>query len=215
MTHLSRVELNTQSLAVLRDIADTHEMHRTVMSAFPDVDSEAARMELGVLYRLEVERTNALLIVQSNLAPNWAALPGGYAKQSDFKAIDSVLDSLKSGQKFRFRLSANPTRIAGGRSGSGRGKRIAIRGRDEQIDWLERKGRGAGFRVEATEVSGGALRGSRARGRSRSKSPISIDIVRFDGILEVAEAGSFVESVRAGIGRGKAYGCGLVSLAAV
>ena len=56
--YLSRLILNPRHRLVQRDLADCHQLHRTVMSAFPDVDTGAndARAALGVLYRVDYRR---------------------------------------------------------------------------------------------------------------------------------------------------------------
>lgn len=47
----------------------------------------------------------------------------------------------------------------------------------------------------------------------RTKGGIRLAVVRFDGIATVTDAGLARQAVLEGIGRGKSYGCGLLSLA--
>lgn len=51
-------------------------------------------------------------------------------------------------------------------------------------------------------------------GKRRQAAKITVEAVRFDGHLVVTDPVAFAEAVTAGIGRAKAYGCGLLSLAA-
>jgi CRISPR system Cascade subunit CasE len=46
----------------------------------------------------------------------------------------------------------------------------------------------------------------------RDKHRLTITACTFDGTLEVADAQRFLSAVRAGVGRARAYGCGLLSL---
>ncbi|MGI5490337.1 type I-E CRISPR-associated protein Cas6/Cse3/CasE [Microtetraspora malaysiensis] len=51
---LSKLKIDVVSREFRRDYADVHQMHRTVMAAFPQVDGEQPpRQEHGVLWRLD------------------------------------------------------------------------------------------------------------------------------------------------------------------
>ena len=94
MTYLSRLALNPRSREVRRDLADCQQLHRTIMSAFPQAgDGEPARERFGVLYRLDADRAeNAFLLVQSRAEPDWSRLSSGYLlDEAALKQIDRVL----------------------------------------------------------------------------------------------------------------------------
>ena len=52
---LSRLQLNPESRAVRRDLADRQALHRTVMSGFASDLGDTARNQAGVLFRLELD----------------------------------------------------------------------------------------------------------------------------------------------------------------
>ncbi|MEA5463892.1 type I-E CRISPR-associated protein Cas6/Cse3/CasE [Leptothoe sp. PORK10 BA2] len=51
--------------------------------------------------------------------------------------------------------------------------------------------------------------------KEKSSAPILIATAIFQGVLEVTAPAPFVSTVQQGLGRGKSYGCGLLSLARI
>ena len=199
---LSRLVLNPRSRQARREAAEPYELHRTLLRAFPG-PLEAER----VLFRIDPAReTGALVVlVQSLSEPDWShhrSLPHYLLAEPEFKAFHPAFTP---GQRLRFRLRANPTVKRDG-------KRLGLLTEDEQLAWLRRKGEAGGFRVLAAL----AVREGFARGRKREGDagfPLTHLAVRFDGTLEVTDPAQLIESVRDGIGSGKAFGFGLLSLA--
>jgi CRISPR system Cascade subunit CasE len=230
--YLSRLVPNIRSWEARRDLADCVAMDRTLMNAFPDGLSSngAARSEAGLLHRVEATADGAIaLLVQSALPPEWAHLPPSWL-QPDFeplvKEIGEVLARIGSGSVLRFKLVANPTRKIGTKTGAdGRknnGKRVELRGEVEWLGWLERKAGQSGFRLKAVQASAHipdvrSGRDLRAIGLEKrpdgSPSRLTFYGVVFEGRLEVVDTVLFHAGLRAGIGPGKAYGYGLLSLA--
>jgi CRISPR system Cascade subunit CasE len=73
---------------------------------------------------------------------------------------------------------------------------------------LQRQGERLGFKVETALVTGGDV----VRGR---KGGMSISLLRacFEGILQTRDVPTLSKALQMGIGPGKAFGCGLLSLA--
>lgn len=223
--YLSRLPLNTASRAFRRDFADVQQMHRTLMSVLPEVTGgEAARREHGLLWRVDAASTGYLLLVQTATRPDWERLPRGYvAGEARTRSMSGVLEALVPGRTLAFRLTANPTRIVRDPDApkEGRGKRVPLRDPKDQMGWLARKGEQHGFVVPAGADGGMAVNvapcppviGYKGEGKHRHK--VTISAVRYDGRLVVTDAAAFTEAVRHGVGRAKAYGCGMVSLAPV
>lgn len=232
--YLSRLILNPRHRAVWRDLSDVHAMHRTVMSGFPNVAAEGdARGRLGVLYRLETHaRTGEpTLLVQSAIAPNWQQLPAGYLLDDgrpnpDCKEVGPIFDRLQAGMALTFRLHANPTRrLFTPRSSDGsrpRGKRVELRTEKEQLNWLARKGTQHGFSLVSVRATAGsaapvpAVR-TQPRGKVVGRRPagarMTFAAVTFDGVLRITDAERFRQALTGGIGSGKSYGFGLLSIA--
>ena len=93
--YLSRLLLDPRSREVRRDLAECHELHRTIMNAFPQSEEqgEGARERFGVLHRLETERqSNRLcLYVQSREKPDWGKLPAGYCLEAGTKRVEEKI----------------------------------------------------------------------------------------------------------------------------
>ena len=55
--------------------------------------------------------------------------------------------------------------------------------------------------------------GNVSKGRSRNAHQVSLYTVTYEGILKITDVGLFRETLLKGIGRGKAYGCGMLTVA--
>jgi CRISPR system Cascade subunit CasE len=218
--------LNTKSRAVLRDLLDSQEIHRTVMSAFPQTDQqgEGARERFGVLYRLELDRRRGCLIlyVQSLAQPDWSGLPPDYLifapglENPASKSVAKAYRGLKLGAVLSFRLKANTTRKIDTKTGPDglrrHGRRVELVREEDQVDWLRRKGEQGGFQVLNVHLEG--LYKEQGKRRGSGVSPLTLAGVLFQGRLRITDPERFLShSLLKGIGPGKAYGLGLLSLA--
>ena len=118
--YLSRLVLDPRSREAARGLADVYQMHRTIMSAFPQVkEREGARAELAVLHRLDMDQRSGttVLLVQSGEEPDWNRLTDGYllhvGNEEDnpaTKPISDALVALREGQVLRFASGPIPQR---------------------------------------------------------------------------------------------------------
>jgi CRISPR system Cascade subunit CasE len=159
--------------------------------------------------------------VQSRTIPDWTGIGvQGWLAKAD-PAIDLrerlKLDSLKAGQRFRFRLRANPCVTRNG-------KRLGLMRLEEQEKWIERKGKLHGFSLpQLTSFNLSELLQERVdirisqeqmlRGKQHSGNAIRIFSVLYDGILTVTDPDSFRDALQTGIGHAKSMGLGLLSIA--
>ncbi len=231
--YLSRLWLNPRNHRVRREINDCHELHRTILSAFPNLEDKLknARTEFGVLFRIEFnERQGKVcLLVQSKVKPNWNSLPEKYLMEDteesvSCKEISSSYTALPNGMPLMFRLKANPTKCVSAKnitevSAKFVGKRVELRKPDEQTDWLRNKSERHGFKLvsvkltpEIADVS--ASPKSKITG-IRANRKLTFGAVLFEGHLMITDAEKFRETLAEGIGQGKAYGFGLLSIARV
>jgi len=234
---LSRLFLNPRSRDVRRDLADCQQMHRAVMSAFPQVESDAARHELIVLFRVEENLGNSLpvLLVQSRLRPDWSHLPVGYIAANaetpnpDSKDLARGWEYLQPGTTLNFRLRANPTRkieTKTGEDGTRRnGRRVELRTEGEQIKWLTRRGEAGGFEVISVRAAATVpnlrvteeAKRSGYRGEPRIsdgfRARLTFASVLFEGVLRITDLDKFRLTLEQGLGSAKAYGFGLLSIA--
>ncbi len=215
MIYLSCLRLNLRSPRVRAELRDPYEMHRTLAKAFvPDgASGDSARASLAaarVLFRAEdaavvaagVQDPSAVVLVQSRVQPDWVQITvdsGYFVQRPECKALDL---KFRPGQRLAFRLRANPTVKR-------EGKRYGLYGEDEQISWLGRKAVAGGFALERAvpTVADRTLRTGPAGHAAEFLA------VRYDGVLRVTDPSRFAQQIEAGIGCGKGFGFGLLSVA--
>jgi CRISPR system Cascade subunit CasE len=197
---------------------------------------ETPRHKFNVLHRLEADRHRgkAVLLVQSGINPDWSFLPEDYADELKCKAVQEQYGRIENGMTLMFRLQANPTKRIGKsyrhpdekkreefnakfRDDEKR-RRISMNKDEDRIGWLGRKGEETGFRltnVKVAPVPNVALaENGKINFRKERNSPnITFGSVVFEGVLQVTDAEKFREALQKGIGSGKAYGFGLLSVA--
>jgi CRISPR system Cascade subunit CasE len=218
---LNRIHLDLRSKEARRDLSDPYQLHSTICRAFSTPERKCPEGEF--LWRLEPETAPAgcpHILVQSRTIPNWTDIGVKRWLADSDPAIDLVdrlkLDRLRAGQRFRFRLRANPCVTRNG-------KRLGILELEEQEAWIARKGQQHGFTLpqlasfdlldssqERTDVR--ISQEQMLRGNRHSSSVIHVFSVLYDGILTVTEPDRFRESLETGIGHGKVMGLGLLSV---
>ena len=217
--YLSRLVLNVDDPHARRELADVYQLHRTVMSGFPPQLPAGER----VLFRLDEDRAGRhTLLVQSRTAPDWGGLAAGYLLPGDpfdplpNPAVKRVDLAFEAGRLFRFRLRANPTRKQR-RENKAQGRRVAVAGEEAQRAWLGRKAEQGGFGIHDHDVvvskPGREFGRTRPDPRDDQRHQLEFHVIQFDGLLRVTDAQRFAETLAAGIGPAKGFGCGLLSLA--
>lgn len=236
--YVSRIVLNARDRQARTWLSDCHALHRLIMSGFPPVGTPSARASLGVLYRVEpvTAPPDVPVLVQSTAKPHWTPQPDAIIRIDTPRSLDKLVESMQPGNRYRFRLRANPTRRIHRRAtleldakstrarteeAASIGKRVELTGEEEQIAWLKRRGEAAGFSVIATrlipdhDVLALHVRPSgKVDGRKQGQR-LTLGTVLFDGILQVTDDARLREALVTGIGPGKAFGCGLLSIAPV
>jgi CRISPR system Cascade subunit CasE len=218
--YLSRLILNPRSRQVRSELANSYEMHRTVMHAFLGNLMDDER----VLFRLEIQPSDAmpLLLVQSPGIPDWSFLvvsdknylipvsecPPGVNENPGIKPFEPVFHI---GQTLIFRLKANPT-VKKDRENKKQGRRVGLYREEDQYHWIERKLEAAGAALVSARTSEeGSLKGEKKQ--NQAQKDLTFFSVIFDGFLQVKNPDLLVKAVSAGIGSGKGLGFGLLSLA--
>jgi CRISPR system Cascade subunit CasE len=206
--YLSRIALNDRDRKVRHDLSNIHNLHRSIMQAFPDIEppsdegQKRVRADWQILFRLEPDSN--VLLVQSELEPDWGKLPSSYFSQQQCKLFQPEIEQFPIDRLLRFRLKANPSK----RDKETR-KTVGLYYQPDQEAWFRRQAAQNGFSVEGLDIAPAAnLWGEKAKGQS----PIKIHTALFQGVLKVQDPALFVKGVRQGIGKGKSYGCGLLSV---
>ena len=167
--------------------------------------------------------------------PSHIVEEAGYATEGGVVVRDmsTFLDGLSTGQRWGFRLCVNPTfREAGQTNARGQKKILAHVTQDQQTQWILDRSERLGFRVLTSAEYGGDLPvledrdGRRVDGANllingiersvaefqRGSSRVTLALATFGGVLEVTDPDALRHGLVHGVGRGKAYGCGLLTL---
>jgi CRISPR system Cascade subunit CasE len=177
--------------------------------------------EAGFLFRIDPQPSGrAVILVQSAAEPDWnyAFHNAGYLLAAP-PQTKPFSPQFNKGERFRFRLVANPTRRLSKHSRERDGKPVEEKWIGKRVpvpteylfEWLARQADAAGFTVskESTDIQPGYIYVNKiASGRgNRLRS------VRYEGVLEVTDSEKFCGALLHGIGPGKAFGFGLLSVA--
>lgn len=232
--YLSRLCLDGRARAVRRELANCQALHCTLLGAFPPLPpgEKRARQHFGLLYRVEAADKEGVVpaLVQSHERPDWSRLPHGYLRPTwdmpegyAVKSIGGFYTELKEGHVLRFRLRANPTKRVSPRNEAERdprwhGKRVELQREEDQLSWLARKGEAGGFRLLAVAANRDvpdvrATHGLNVTGKRQDTGRLTFGSVLFEGRLTITDANAFRQALTTGIGSGKAYGFGLLSIA--
>nr|MBO2475373.1 type I-E CRISPR-associated protein Cas6/Cse3/CasE [Actinomycetales bacterium] len=184
-------------------MSDPDRLHKRIMSLVPDGLGTGPRARAGVLFRVEDTQAGVQILVQTQVSPMPARLPEGYGEVA-VKRLDGLLSRLRPGALVHYRIAANPSKRLGRQAGPRAGKIKALRGAAAEEWWARRAAR-CGLSVLTVSAQ--------SQRDVRTGSGIRHAVVRFDGIATVTDADLVRAAVLDGIGRGKAYGCGLLSLA--
>ena len=221
---LHRIHLDPRCREARRDLSDPYQLHSTLCRAFCAPDKKCSEGEF--LWRLEPETNPAgcpRILVQSRVMPVWSGIGvQGWLAETD-PAVDLrdrlKLESLKAGQRFRFRMRANPCVKRDG-------KRLGLLQLEEQEKWIERKGEQHGFSLpklaffdhpdsSPERVDVRVSQEQMLSGKQHTGNNIRVFAVLYDGVLAVNDVVNFKAALHAGIGHGKAMGLGLLSVAPV
>lgn len=202
MLEMARLQFSPRGQRVVRD---PQALHKALMRAFPADIGGRAGAEL--LYRIEAED---VVLAQYAAPADWAAL-GSDLSAATAKSIEEAHAALRAGQLLRFLIHANATFDA---VVDGKRRRTAIRDAPRQVEWLLRKLADAGCQPHEAEGIPQVVAGDTWQQRSpRGDTRMTHQGVAFRGALVVDDADRLRDALRRGVGRGRAYGFGLLTVA--
>lgn len=187
------------------NINDTYGLHKTVYSLFPDIRSaeeKQASTPSGLLYADQGgDYKSRKILLLSNRQPI-AQIKGQYGEvQSKPISADFLQHDI-----YRFKVVVNPTR----RDNASR-KLIPVKGREAIAQWfIERAQQSWGFRVVASQLQVDRI--DVLQFKDKARRSITLAQAQIQGVLQVGDHQQFVQSFSQGIGRGRAFGCGLLQV---
>ncbi|SNC73485.1 CRISPR-associated protein, Cse3 family [Kytococcus aerolatus] len=221
MSYLTRLHLNPRRRGARHLLASPQRMHAAVESSFPPGDEAAHRN----LWRVDEEGDSVTLYLTSATPPDLTHVveEAGWPSTTPWTtaSYDRFLEGLTAGQHWQFRLTANPVHSVRTRPDQKDTKPTAHVSVAQQARWLATKSSGWGFTV--LEADGGetaedgdlthTVIGRRTRQFGRKGSSVTLAQVTYAGVLQVTDVDALRTHLLSGMGRGKAYGCGLMTLA--
>lgn len=214
---LTRMAINPSRRGTRLLLDSPQAMHAAVLDGFPPGHDAG---EGRVLWRVDtVLRQQVSLYVVSPQRPDLTHLveqAGWPAAEQDgwqTRSYEPLLDELSAGQRYRFRLTANPVR-AQRNPGYKRSKAVGHVTVAQQEQWLLDRAAGWGFSV-VTGVCGSpdlSVTDRAVRRFRRGVAEVTLSTATYEGHLEVTDAAALRRTLAHGAGRAKAYGCGLLTL---
>ena len=213
-----------------RELADC-EIDKVGQSTLRQVHSPR-NDEAGFLFRIDpLSNGRVMILVQSALQPDWDyAFHNAEFLLAAPPMIKPFEPHFSQGRRLRFRLAVNPTRRLGKSSPDAKeesvGKRVPVP-TEKLFTWLERKAEVAGFQIQedqttvqpgyiyfkkdppSTEEAKGTNNKRRTHEWQRLRS------VLFEGLLRVSVPDAFQKALLCGIGSGKTFGFGLLSVSPI
>jgi CRISPR system Cascade subunit CasE len=205
--YLSRVVLSLSDKQGLRIAGDRYSAHVFVASAFED------RAGARSLFRVSAGSGSAEILVQSLLEPDWKRARTLLGSDRPWKAQVKLYPKLdlRLGQRLRFLLLANAVKTLRPDGKSARPIRVPLIREQDLLDWLRRQGESGGFVCQSVRVIPQHDRVEMRTGKGRK--PIVLCGAQFQGVVGVADQDRFRSAVERGLGHGKGFGFGLLSIA--
>jgi len=220
--YLTRFQINPARRNARKLLSSPQAMHAAVRAAFQDA-ADYERPGARTLWRIDTQATATVyLYIVSPGRPDlthlieqagWPTAAEGWVTR-DYQGL---LDSLRAGQRWAFRLTANPTHSGRKTSDAKETQRFGYLREHEQVGWLTARAARHGFALASQQDGSPNVRLHQRRTQSfrRGMGTVTITTATYDGVLEVTDAEAFRRALTTGIGHAKAYGCGLLTLAPV
>lgn len=209
--YLSRVFLASRTRNTMLALAFPNRFHGAIEECFHRSDTRK-------LWRIDNLQNNLCMLILSEEKPDLSFICAQFSESKDSwesRDYSHFLDKLQNNTIWRFRLTANPTHSEPSKLKSEADKRL--RGKvfahitvDSQKQWLYKHASQHGFELfenEFTVVGTKWQHFQKGSGRS-----VKILSVTYEGILHIVDVNLFRDALLKGIGRGKAYGMGLLTI---
>ncbi|MCX4744810.1 type I-E CRISPR-associated protein Cas6/Cse3/CasE [Kitasatospora sp. NBC_01287] len=232
---LTRFRINTARTDAKRLLSSPQRLHAAVMSSFAELPTHEGGGP-RVLWRVDHNtRAEVALYVVGPHQPDlthlveqagWPTLGGGW-QTFDYGPF---LTKLTAGDTWSFRLTANPVHSIRRKEGEPT-KRTAHLTHRHQEQWLLDRQKEGGFAILETTPERRVLpqgdehqlivRDQRGLDFGKTDQPggprrrVTIVTATYDGRLRVTDPDALRRTLTAGLGKAKAYGCGLMTLAPV
>lgn len=208
--HQTLLRLSPESNLTRSIVADPHAGHAAVMKAFSghinpvDLFASAGgatpdhRRQLGILHALNIRpaTSEVRMVVQSKIEGDWSALEGHLICPPNSTEISDD-DSSYTGS-IRYEVTYNPIMEI-----SRQRKYRTLRGQ-EQVEWWTKRAEKYGLKLLTSPVA------TKSENRKVSSKGFTLATATVQGVAEVVDREKFLAARKSGVGKARAYGCGLI-----
>nr|WP_067292632.1 type I-E CRISPR-associated protein Cas6/Cse3/CasE [Marinobacterium profundum] len=203
----SVLHLDRPAVKALR-ITDAYSLHRVVYSLYDDVrdpESKQTSESSGILYADQGgDYKGRKILMLANRQP-MAAVGGQHGEVLSKPIPDNFLEH----SQYRFKVIVNPTR----RDSASR-KLAPVRGREAVAQWFaERAATSWGFAIATEHLQVDKVEIQQFKDKQQRQ--VTIAQAHVQGLLRITDPAQFKTSFSQGIGRARAYGCGLLQIVPV
>lgn len=217
--HLTKLIINPAEPHANQALRDINHMHQIVTAlTCPPEFGPASRAAAGLLYRIEHTNAGPHLLIQSATQPDTTTLPPGFA-HAGTRDLTPLLHHLHTGMTIRYRITVNATitrpaqpdhtlpPTPNGKPRRPRGTRTPLTGH-QALTWWHTTAAQHGLEPDTTATTNT----TKLRGR-KPTTTITITATTIEGTAHITNPETLRTAIHTGIGRARAYGCGLLSLA--
>lgn len=211
--YISRVEIDRKNRQKIRDLSHLGAYHNWVESSFSRESEE--RNYDRKLWRIDELGEKKYLIIISNDKPILKALEKyGVDGSAECKLYDEFLDKLYEGQTLRFKVTLTPviSKSTGKKSGK-RGKNVSIIGIDGQFKYLMDRALKNGFSLKYEDYY--ITNSDSLVLKKKGRNDFYVNTVSYEGKLQITDIEKFRKVLTKGLGKKKAYGCGMMTVIVV
>ena len=210
--YLTRMLLDESNPNTMKALASPHIFHGTVERCF---EGERKRN----LWRIDHLNNHLYLMLLSPEKPDLTAAAEQFGVPEsgcpwEPTAYPPLLQRIEPGGVWPFRLVANPTKSCVSEPGK-RGKVHAHISVPHQKEWLQNRAAHNGFSLNEEDFTVVHNQWNIFRKNPSQESKVRLLAVTYEGVLTVTDTEQFRKALTEGIGRGKAYGMGLLTVAGV
>ena len=210
--YLTRIPLDKKKQHTQVALNNPNLFHGAIEHTFKNRDERK-------LWRIDSLRGKLYLMIVSSTLPDYSSLLWQYApegSQAETKNYDEFLNSIKNGDHFYFKLCANPTRCRPIKENQKRGTLYACKTKAQQKDWLIRKSEKNGFDVSDHDFQIVSTTSNQfIKGKDEERMDVKLLQVVYFGTLTVTDKDVFKKALTCGIGKGKAFGTGMITVARI
>lgn len=206
--YLSRMELDTKRRNTMRWMASPSMIHGTVESAFSGARERH-------LWRMDTLNGKVYLLILSEAVPDLTEAVKAYGvdlpQSWQSKDYGALLNRVTVDSRWQFRLVANPTVSVPTEPGKRGSVRACVK-MDDQYKWLLDRADRHGFSVRPDTFQIADTRWHIFEKGITKRHRVSLFSATYEGMLVVTNEEQFKQMLINGIGRGKAYGMGLMTI---